>query len=68
MGVIICTVAGKGSTRCATLEVRATYTVTDRNELIVEYLATTDKATPVSLTQHSYFNLAGTVYAFGVNG
>ncbi|HTR21495.1 MAG TPA: aldose epimerase family protein [Gemmatimonadales bacterium] len=41
------------------LEVQVTYGVTDRNELIVEYRATTTKATPVNLTQHSYFNLAG---------
>lgn len=41
------------------LAVRVTYELTDRNELIVEYRATTDQATPVNLTQHSYFNLAG---------
>ena len=41
------------------LDVRVTYTVSDDNELIVEYFATTDQATPVNLTQHSYFNLAG---------
>lgn len=42
-----------------TLSARVTYTLTDRDELSFEYEATTDKPTPVNLTQHSYFNLAG---------
>jgi aldose 1-epimerase len=41
------------------LDVRVTYTLNDRNELVFEYFATTDQPTPVNLTQHSYFNLAG---------
>ena len=42
-----------------TLDVRVTYALTDRNELVVDYHATTDKPTPINLTQHSYVNLAG---------
>ena len=43
-----------------TLATTVTYTLTDDNALVVEYHATTDAATPVNLTQHTYFNLSGT--------
>jgi aldose 1-epimerase len=42
-----------------TVVARVTYTLTDGNELIVDYQATTDRPTPVNLTQHTYFNLTG---------
>src|SRR4030095_9681392 len=41
------------------LQVAVEYVVTPRNELVVDYAATTDRPTHVNLTQHSYFNLAG---------
>jgi len=42
-----------------TVQLRVTYTVTRANELDVAYFATTDKATPINLSQHTYFNLGG---------
>jgi aldose 1-epimerase len=38
---------------------QVTYTLNDQNELIVDYVATSDKPTVVNLSQHSYFNLTG---------
>ncbi|MEL6107759.1 MAG: aldose epimerase family protein [Planctomycetota bacterium] len=41
------------------LQCQVTYTLTDENAIEIDYLATTDKPTPVNLTQHTYFNLKG---------
>lgn len=41
------------------LKVSVTYTLTDNDELKIDYSATTDKTTVINLASHSYFNLAG---------
>lgn len=43
------------------LKVTVKFTLTDNDELNIDYTAQTDKATPVNLTNHSYFNLTGDV-------
>ena len=42
-----------------TLHAYVTYTLTPEDRLIVDYAATTDKATPINLSQHTYWNLVG---------
>jgi len=41
------------------LKMKVSYVLTDSNELVIDYEATTDKATPINVSQHSYFNLKG---------
>ncbi|MCW3109771.1 MAG: aldose 1-epimerase [Segetibacter sp.] len=43
------------------LKVSVKFTLSDDDELTIEYNAETDKATPINLTNHSYFNLTGDV-------
>lgn len=41
------------------VEIMMTYTLTDSNEWMISYKATTDKTTIINLTNHAFFNLAG---------
>jgi aldose 1-epimerase len=47
-----------------TVNVSVTYTWTNDNEIIIDYLATTDKKTVFNITNHAYFNLNGTGKGF----
>jgi aldose 1-epimerase len=42
-----------------TVEIVVTMALTDANELTIDYTSKTDKSTPINLTNHTYFNLAG---------
>lgn len=41
------------------LDVTVTYTLNNENQIKIDYLAVSDKTTPLALTNHSYFNLSG---------
>ncbi len=41
------------------LDITVTYSLTEGNELVIEYMAVSDRDTIVNLTNHSYFNLSG---------
>jgi len=46
-----------------TIEVSVTYTLTNNNELILDYSGTSDTTTVLTMTNHSYFNLSGNLTA-----
>jgi aldose 1-epimerase len=51
-----------------TMTVHAIYSLDERNNLTIEYTATTDKATVVNITSHAYWNLSGEGSANGAMG
>ncbi len=51
-----------------TLTTKVTYKLTNDNEFYISYEATTDKATVINLTHHSYFNLKGDDKSSDING
>lgn len=57
--VLCCTSVDGDEGYPGSLCARVTYALTDDDELVIDYTAIADAATPVNLTQHAYWNLAG---------
>jgi aldose 1-epimerase len=43
------------------VDITVTYTLTNENQLLLDYFASSDQTTPITLTNHSYFNLRGSL-------